>query len=187
MRALVVACALGGVVLTGCGSDDGAAPRDPEAPRTIDVSSPAFTEGGPIPEEYTCRGKGISPELSWSGVPAEGQIALVVDDPDAPHGDYVHWIVIVSSGATGRVTAGAPPPSAQEVAGSGGRGWTAPCPPSGTHHYRFTVYALPQNQTFAVEGGSPVDFASVLAKEAVAWGRLTGTVTASGGDSGGGY
>jgi len=187
MRALVPAYALWGVALTGCGGSDAKPPADPSAPRTIEVSSPDFDDGGSIPPTYTCHGKGISPELNWSGIPADSDVALVVDDPDAPHGDYVHWIVIVSSPATGGVTAGAPPPGAQEVPGTGGRGWKAPCPPSGKHHYRFTVYALPQDETFSVEDGSPVDFVSVIAKEAIAWGRLTGTVTASGGDSGGGY
>jgi Raf kinase inhibitor-like YbhB/YbcL family protein len=167
------------LVLAGCGDDAAKQPSaEPTAPRTITVTSPAFAEGETIPATYTCRGKGISPALHWSGVPADTTLTVVVDDPDAPGGDYVHWVVEGMLGTVDGFEEGAPPPTAIELRGSGGPGWTAPCPPSGTHHYRFTVYALPADETLSVEGGSVTDFVAVLTHEAVAWGRLTGIVTA---------
>jgi Raf kinase inhibitor-like YbhB/YbcL family protein len=153
------------------------------------VTSPAFSDGAAIPKEYTCFGKGTAPVIQWSGLPGDaGAVALVVDDPDAPHGDYVHWIVLDIPAESGALAADELPSPAKEADGSGGPGWHPPCPPSGTHHYRFTVYALPSSERSSVGGdASPVQIMGVLADQASAWGRLTGTVTASGSDSGGGY
>jgi len=178
--ARVLALCLVGLALAGCGGDDSAPPPDPNAPRAIDVTSPEFGEGGAIPAAYTCRGDGSAPDVAWTRVPSEaGAVALVVDDPDAPGGDYFHWVVMnLPAGGVGGIDAGVVPGEATELEGSGGPGWTPPCPPSGTHRYRFTVYALPADETFAVEGGTVRDFVSVIAGEAIAWGRLTGTVTA---------
>jgi Raf kinase inhibitor-like YbhB/YbcL family protein len=178
MRRLVVAALA--LPLAGCGGGSGdhaAAPEPTRASRTITVASPAFADGERIPDRYTCHGDGVSPPLRWSGVPADSSVALVVDDPE-PGGDYVHWVVLGISPTLGRIDPGTPPPDAQEVDGTGGPGWTAPCPPSGTHHYRFTVYALPANEKFSVQGGSATDFVAAIADQAVAWGRLTGTVSA---------
>jgi Raf kinase inhibitor-like YbhB/YbcL family protein len=171
---------LAGLLLAGCGDGGGAKSSAPEPTgrATITVTSPAFAEGEAIPKQYTCRGDGISPPLEWSGVPADSTVTVVVDDPDAPGGDYVHWVVTALPGSVSGFEAGAPPGSAIELRGTGGPGWTAPCPPSGTHHYRFTVYASPADETFSVEGGSVTDFVRVLADRATAWGLLTGTVSA---------
>ena len=183
-----VGLAVAGLLLTGCGDDAEHAKADePGAPRTITVTSPAFAEGDAIPERYTCRGKGISPPLAWSAAGDVGSFALVVDDPDAPGGGYVHWVLLGIT--TDELDEDTVPEGATEVDASGGAGWSPPCPPSGTHHYRFTVYAFPADETTIVETGAPLDaFLRLIADDAVAWGRLTGTVTASGeGDSGGGY
>ena len=60
----------------------------------MQLTSPAFTEGAPIPAKYTCDGKNVSPPLKWSGVPAGAKaLALIVDDPDAPSGTWVHWVL----------------------------------------------------------------------------------------------
>lgn len=138
------------------------------------MTSPAFGDGEAIPPEYTCKGDGISPELHWSGAPVGAGLTIVVDDPDAPGGDYVHWVADVMPSTTG-IDAGATTSDVQELRGAS---WKPPCPPSGTHHYRFTVYALPADETFSLEGGSVTAYVSLLAQKAVAWGRLTGTVTA---------
>ena len=189
MRRLVVrVAALLAVPLAGCGGGGTSgvdAPEPTAASAGITVTSPAFEQNGPIPAQYTCHGSGISPALRWSGVPADARaLALVVDDPDAPHGTYTHWVVVDVPTSTDHVDAGSTPSGGTELTASGGAGWSPPCPPSGTHHYRFHVYAL------RTELGLPSDTSIARAMRAigahtVSWGLLTGTVTASGGDSGG--
>jgi Raf kinase inhibitor-like YbhB/YbcL family protein len=182
-RTLVVVLAL---ALAGCGGrgdSEPASASDPTGtPRTITVSSSAFGDGQPIPSKYTCHGAGTSPPLQWSGLPPDvGSLALVVDDPDAPGGGYVHWVVIGIGPGIDSADAGSPPPGATELDASGGPGWSPPCPPSGTHHYRFTVYAFPSTSAFTVSTTAPLaGTLQLLADDAVAWGRLTGTVTSGG-------
>jgi len=115
----------------------------------INVGSAAFTEAGMIPKQYTCDGADISPPLSWSTVP-EGtkSIAIIVDDPDAPAGTWVHWLVYNLppdlKGLPENILA-------KETIANGGMqgmtdfrriGYGGPCPPSGTHRYIFKVYAV---------------------------------------------
>lgn len=131
MRRLV----LGGFVFVvgacGNGSDAPSA-----APPTITVASPAFAEGGTIPRQYTCQGAEVSPPLQWSGVPAgTEELRVVVDDPDAPGATFTHWKVDGIDPATTGLEEGRVPPGAKATTYKG------MCPPSGTHHYRFTVYA----------------------------------------------
>ncbi|MBI4746358.1 MAG: YbhB/YbcL family Raf kinase inhibitor-like protein [Deltaproteobacteria bacterium] len=115
----------------------------------INVGSAAFTEGGMIPKQYTCDGADISPPLSWSTVP-EGtkSITIVADDPDAPAGTWVHWIVYNLPPDLKGLPENVP---AKETLANGGMqgmtdfrriGYGGPCPPSGTHRYFFKVYAL---------------------------------------------
>jgi Raf kinase inhibitor-like YbhB/YbcL family protein len=108
------------------------------------VSSPAFTNGGAIPQKYTCDGDGTTPPITWSALPAGTRsVAVLVDDPDAPHGTFVHWVLFnVPNNTTGVGGGSIPAGSAQGKNGKGDVGWTPPCPPSGTHHYHFKVYAL---------------------------------------------
>jgi phosphatidylethanolamine-binding protein (PEBP) family uncharacterized protein len=99
-------------------------------PLALEVTSKAFSANTSIPMKYTCDGGNQMPELSWSRVPPATQsIAVLVDDPDAPKGVFTHLL------ATGI------PPTATGLPNSV-QGYTAPCPPSGTHHYHFHVYAL---------------------------------------------
>ncbi|HEX7717054.1 MAG TPA: YbhB/YbcL family Raf kinase inhibitor-like protein [Marmoricola sp.] len=190
---LLAVLVVSGLLLTGCGGGgaggkaggtrDGqraSAPEPAASVGTIAVSSPAFDEGGQIPRKYTCRGDGVSPPLTWSGFPPDTRdLALVVDDPDAPGGGYVHWVVVaISPGADG-VAADSVPQGGTELDASGGPGWNPPCPPSGTHHYRFTVYAIASSAAFAFsKDASLAVILSAFAANASAWGRLTGTVTA---------
>lgn len=109
------------------------------------ITSTAFADGAAIPSRYSCDGPGISPEIAWSGAPAGTQaLTLTVIDPDA--GGFVHWLAYDIPGASDGSLAedvgtgsGAPP---QGKNGRGARGYTGPCPPSGTHHYVFTLSAL---------------------------------------------
>jgi Raf kinase inhibitor-like YbhB/YbcL family protein len=117
----------------------------PTSPSTgLSLTSAAFADGEPIPREHTCRGEDVSPPLAWRGVPA-GTAALVlfVDDPDGR--DWVHWSVLDLPGTDGELPRGVPPtadPPQQGRNDFGRVGYGGPCPPSGTHHYRFTLHAL---------------------------------------------
>jgi hypothetical protein len=109
------------------------------------LSSDAFQAGGEIPAGYTCDGRNLSPELSWKNVPAGAKsLALVVRDPDAPSGDFLHWAVVDIPPGVSQLAAGARPPApSRELANDAGTaGYTGPCPPSGRHRYVFTLYAL---------------------------------------------
>lgn len=115
----------------------------------IEVKSTAFADGRMIPKVYTCQGKDISPPLSWAGVPAEAKsIALIMDDPDAPRGTWVHWVLYNippdSKGLEENVPRGASLPNgAKHGKNSWPKlGYGGPCPPSGTHRYYFKIYAL---------------------------------------------
>jgi Raf kinase inhibitor-like YbhB/YbcL family protein len=95
---------------------------------------------------YSCFGANQSPPLGWRGVPAGAvELALVVDDPDAVTGRYLHWVVVGIDTDTAGTSAGRPPSGATVLPNSGGdSSYLGPCPPAGTgtHHYRFTLYAL---------------------------------------------
>ena len=111
------------------------------------LTSEVFQEGGLIPIVYTCDGKDISPPLAWQGAP-EGtrSYALILDDPDARN--FVHWLIFNIPGAQSDlsedvVRADQLENGARQGKNSWGRtGYGGPCPPSGTHHYRFVLYAL---------------------------------------------
>lgn len=115
----------------------------------MDVTSKAFQNGGSIPSKYTCDAENISPPLAWHGAPGTTKsYALIVHDPDAPRGDWVHWVIYHLPANQSELSENIP---AQETLPSGamqGRndfrniGYGGPCPPSGTHHYHFRLYAL---------------------------------------------
>lgn len=115
----------------------------------LTITSEAFKEGGMIPKQYTCDGTDISPPLEWSGVP-EGtkSLALICDDPDAPVGTWVHWVLYDLPPELRRLPTGVPPDKTLEKGGTQGindfrrYGYGGPCPPGGTHRYYFKLYAL---------------------------------------------
>ena len=108
------------------------------------LTSTAIRAGDAIPREFTCDGANVSPPLAWTGVPAgTAALVLLVDDPEAR--DFVHWIVLDLLGADGSLARGVAPSAASPQQGRndfGDTGWGGPCPPSGTHHYRFTLTAI---------------------------------------------
>ncbi|MET8139206.1 YbhB/YbcL family Raf kinase inhibitor-like protein [Sphaerisporangium sp. NPDC005288] len=141
------------------------------------VSSPAFGDGAAIPRKHACAaqgGKDISPPLAWSGVPSEArELAVVVDDPDAPGGSYIHWIVTGLPASLTGLGQGAT--EGKTLPGSGGApSYAGPCPPGGTHHYHFTVYAL--RDRFQPVGDPRAVYAR-LKKAAIASGETVGTWT----------
>ena len=105
------------------------------------IISPEFKNNEYLPDNFTCHGKGASPALNIEEIPAAAKsLALIVDDPDAPMGTFVHWVLfdlpVVSEIAEGSV------PGKQGVNTSGRKNYVSPCPPSGTHRYFFKLYAL---------------------------------------------
>lgn len=118
----------------------------------LTISSTAFSHGGPIPRAHTCDGADQSPPLRFSNVPqAAEQLALIVDDPDAPVGVFVHWVLYGLPAAVGALPAGLPKDGelAQPVKARQGLndfrkvGYNGPCPPRGpAHRYFFKLYAL---------------------------------------------
>ncbi|HEY3191685.1 MAG TPA: YbhB/YbcL family Raf kinase inhibitor-like protein [Solirubrobacterales bacterium] len=110
----------------------------------LELSSPAFDHGEPIPEKHTADGQGTSPPLEWNFVPeATRSMALIVLDPDAPSGDFIHWLAWNIDPEAGGLQEGAPAP-AQGTHGFGGPGYAGPAPPPGhgPHRYFFHLYAL---------------------------------------------
>jgi len=113
------------------------------------LTSPAFTANGAIPKEYSCDGANRSPELGWSAPPnGTKALALIVDDPDAPAGTWVHWVLYDLPGDVTGLPAGAPADETVRGATHGTNsfrklGYGGPCPPPGkVHHYVFKLYAL---------------------------------------------
>jgi Raf kinase inhibitor-like YbhB/YbcL family protein len=116
------------------------------------ITSPAFSDGGPIPRAHTCDGANLSPPLTWTGVPDDARsLALIMDDPDAPGGTFVHWVLYGLPGATQGLPSGVPTEKELKkpvTAKQGGNdfhkaGYGGPCPPPGpAHRYMFKLYAL---------------------------------------------
>lgn len=120
------------------------------------LTSPAFQDNGRIPAKYTCDGDNINPELRISDPPlGTKSLALVMEDPDAPNGTWVHWIVWNISPRMTSLVEGAEPREAVIGRNSWGHNmYGGPCPPSGTHHYVFRLYAL----------DAPLDLAGTASK-----------------------
>ena len=115
----------------------------------FELTSVAFANGDPIPMKYTCDDQDISPPLQWKD-PPEGtrSFALICDDPDAPVGTWVHWVIYSLPGSTTSLPEAVPPDAELSDGGRHGKnswrrpGYGGPCPPGGTHRYFFKLYAL---------------------------------------------
>ena len=110
----------------------------------MEISSTQFTNNGKFPVKYTCDGQDINPPLAFSGTPEEMQsLVLIVDDPDAPSGTWVHWTVFNIDPKTTEIKENSVPQKAIEgLTSYDTQGYKGPCPPSGTHRYFFKIYAL---------------------------------------------
>ena len=115
----------------------------------ITITSSSFTEGGMIPKKHTCDAEDISPDLKWSGVPKEAKsLTLICDDPDAPVGTWVHWVLFNIPADVTTLPAGVSPDAVLNNGAKHGKndfrklGYGGPCPPGGTHRYFFKIYAL---------------------------------------------
>lgn len=115
----------------------------------IQVTSPAFQNEGMIPPKYTADGSDVSPPLKFGNVPEGAKsLALINDDPDAPVGTWIHWVMWNIKSDTTELAENIPPDktlpdgSKQGITSYGRHGYGGPAPPSGTHRYYFKVYAL---------------------------------------------
>jgi Raf kinase inhibitor-like YbhB/YbcL family protein len=181
-RARLAAISLALICAACSGGAATPAPSGPPAEESdmagFELKSTSFVEGGQIPIKHTCDGQDVSPTLIWEGAPAStAALALIVDDPDAR--GFVHWIAYnIAGGTTGGLpegagSAAAPPQGRNDF---GRNGWGGPCPPGGTHHYRFTLYALSASMPLT---GNPTasEVRAALARILLGHTTLTGVYT----------
>ena len=147
----------------------------------IKLTSAAFKDGEPIPRAYTCDGANISPPLEWSGVPKSAKtIVIVCDDPDAPGGTWVHWVLYNLPADNIGVVENLPATETLKAGGFQGKndfGKTAyggPCPPSGTHRYFFKIYALDSELPLKA-GATRAELMKAMEGHIVVQGQLMGT------------
>jgi Raf kinase inhibitor-like YbhB/YbcL family protein len=165
---------------TGCnqGNKEGKVKKEIEK---ITVKSPAFQSGGKIPSKFTCDGENISPALQWGPVP-EGTVtfALIADDPDAPSGTWVHWVIYNIPPGVTNLPEKTTLPFEKETGAISGKssfgkgGYGGPCPPGGTHRYFFKIYALDTNLTLPALS-SKQDLLKAMEGHIIGQGELMGT------------
>lgn len=161
------------MLLVAC---EGGADRDTTGPaeeNTMDVTSD-FDHEQPIPTQYTCDGENISPPLTLSE-PPEGTrtLALIMDDPDAPSGIFVHWVAYDIAPTT-EIPEDVSDLGTSGTNSSGSLGYTGPCPPSGIHRYFFRVFAL-DTELGLDEGASREQVLDAIEGHVLAQGTLMGT------------
>jgi|ERR1700686_1953796 len=147
----------------------------------IKLTSAAFKEGEPIPRAYTCDGVNVSPPLEWSGVPKTAKtLAIVCDDPDAPGGTWVHWVLYNLPADNIGLVENLPPTEKLAAGGFQGTndfgkiGYGGPCPPSGTHHYVFRIHALDSELPLKA-GATKAELLKAMEGHIVLQGQLIGT------------
>ncbi|MCP2335797.1 YbhB/YbcL family Raf kinase inhibitor-like protein [Actinomadura rupiterrae] len=169
--------------LSGCGLIGQPQNKSAELAEWFTVTSPVFRDGGDLPARYACAtysgsaALGKTPPLRWSagGIRTAQSYAIVVDDPDAAGGTYVHWVVAGIDQAQHELVEGGRLGTMVEARNTAKKvGYTPPCPPKGERHrYRFTVYALDTRVPFTT-GISLRDALGDIAKHTVGRGRITG-------------
>jgi|ERR1041385_1889754 Raf kinase inhibitor-like YbhB/YbcL family protein len=155
---------------------------EPAKPGKMEVTSTAFTEGGPIPGKHTCDGKNVSVPLKWTGVPPEAKsLVLIADDPDAPVGTWVHWVLYDLPPTTSELPEDVPKTQFIPLGGKQGindfkhLGYGGPCPPAGkAHRYFFKLYAL-DTALDLKPGATRKDVELAMGKHILAQGQLMGT------------
>lgn len=173
------------VVGLGLATSGGLAVAEEGIMTDFTITSPAFEPGQPIPRQFTCEGADISPALDWSGVPGGTKsYALVCDDPDAPVGTWVHWVIYNLPGSLTGLPENVV--KTETVAALGGArqgvndfrriGYGGPCPPPGhgTHHYHFRLYAL-DDQLALGPGATRSDLEAAMEGHVLGQTELIGT------------
>ena len=161
-----------------CGSPEDGGDREGDVEKSLRLESAAFKDGASIPSKFTADGANVSPALSWSGAPPlAATYALVVDDPDAPGGTWVHWVAwnLTETRLPENV------PQETRIAGNGFQGknsfgttgYGGPSPPSGTHRYSFRVYALDAAVTLSPSAGKD-ELMRAIRGHVLSWGEIVG-------------
>ena len=186
-RSLIIICAFLMLVFLSCAKQRKPIAQPPPAntPKEekpeIKLASTAFKEGQPIPRTYTCDGVNVSPPLEWSGVPKTAKtLAVICDDPDASPETWVHWVLynlpadnigmVESLPATEKLLAG----GFQGTNDFKKIGYGGPCPPSGTHHYYFKIYALDSELSLNA-GATKAELLKAMEGHILLQGQLMGT------------
>ncbi|MBI2476145.1 MAG: YbhB/YbcL family Raf kinase inhibitor-like protein [Candidatus Taylorbacteria bacterium] len=142
--------------------------------KTLKVTSSAFVDGGNIAARYTCDGENINPPIAIDEAPAGAKsLALIMDDPDAPSGTWVHWVKFNMPPATRMIEEGKEPAGLSGKGTRGGLSYQGPCPPSGTHHYVFKIYALDVLLNLPL-GASKKEVEGAMAGHIIGQGELVG-------------
>jgi Raf kinase inhibitor-like YbhB/YbcL family protein len=141
---------------------------------TLTVSSPSFKHNEQIPSKYTCDGINVNPALLIGSIPPKTKsLALIMDDPDAPNGTFDHWLLWNIPAKDKKVEENNAP-GIQGKNGKGENGYAGPCPPSGTHHYHFKIYAL--DSKLDLEAGSDKqELEKAMKDHILGFGELIGT------------
>lgn len=140
----------------------------------MNIVSTAFKHNGEIPQKYTCDGEDINPSLQISGFPPETRsLALIVDDPDAPAGTWVHWVVYDIPTDKSDIAENTVP-GKEGINDFKKQNYGGPCPPSGTHRYFFKAYALDQ-QLDLQEGITKQELLDAMQGHILAEAELIGT------------
>lgn len=146
----------------------------------MQVTSTAFRHGEPIPTEYTCKGRDASPPIMWTGIPdGTSSLALILDDPDAPGGTWTHWTLWDLPSTVNTLAAGADVTRLGAILGTTSaktQGYHGPCPPSGTHRYFFTLYAL-DGMLGLTRGANVDELKAAIKGRALGKGQMMGTFT----------
>ncbi len=168
-------------LLAACTNATTATSTPQEASMTLTLSSSAFAPGKSIPDEFSCKGRNISPALAWTGAPSNTvSFALILEDPDAPSGTFVHWVIYnIPAVSQSLAEAVAPQPTFDDGAAQGmnsgnRRYYEGPCPPSGTHRYFFRLYALDTRLDLA-PGATADQVRKAIQGHVLAQGELMGT------------
>jgi Raf kinase inhibitor-like YbhB/YbcL family protein len=172
--AAVGAAAAAALTLAGCGTAGYGAPV---APTSMPVKSEAFISGT-LAQRYTCHGAKINPPLNWSGAPpGTKSLALIVDDSSAPITPFIYWLVFDINPGSTDIQEGSLPTGARQATNSAGTStYDAPCPRSGQHSYRFTVYAL--SKMLTLPNGAPLESVwRAIAAATIGRGRIVVSTT----------
>jgi len=168
---------------SGCSAEQPATNKTSGEKMAISLTSSAFAEGKTIPTKYSSEGDDISPPLAWSGVPKEAKsLVLICDDPDAPMGTWVHWVIYNLPPTTASLAEAVAPAktrgdgSMQGYNSAGKVGYQGPMPPSGTHRYFFRLYALDKMLELK-PGATRAELDGAMKGHILAQGQLMGTYT----------
>ena len=173
------AAALAFLINTGVTADSAA---ESKVKDSMQVTSTAFSEGAPIPAKYTCEDKNVSPPLKWDGVPkGTRSLVLIADDPDAPAGTWIHWVMYDLPQDSSELAEGTPKSESLSNGAKQGMnsfrnvGYGGPCPPPGkAHRYFFKMYALDTVLNLK-PGATSKDVERAMEKHVLGEGHLMGT------------